>query len=139
MLDKPDYYYDQSAVIPYRVSADGLEVLMVTSRKRKRWVVPKGIREPQLSAAASAAKEAMEEAGIEGRLSALPIGSYQYDKWGGTCTVEVYTLEVEQVHPTWDENFRDREWVTLDEAVRRSTPQSLRALLASLPKLIPGD
>jgi len=139
MPDKPDYYYDQSAVIPYRVSADGLEVLMVTSRKHKRWVVPKGIREPQLSAAASAAKEAMEEAGIEGRLSALPIGSYQYDKWGGTCTVEVYTLEVEQVHPTWDEDFRDREWVTLDEAVRRSTPQSLQALLASLPELIPGD
>jgi phosphohistidine phosphatase len=139
MPDKPDYYYDQSAVVPFRVDADRLEVLMITSRKRKRWIVPKGIREPELSAAASAAKEALEEAGIEGRVSSAPIGSYQYDKWGGTCNVEVYTLEVEQVHPTWEEDFRAREWVSLDEAVRRSTPQSLRTLLARLPELIRGD
>lgn len=136
---KPAYYYDQSAVVPYRTTDEGLEVLMITSRKRRRWVLPKGIREPDLSAAASAAKEALEEAGIEGRLSPEPIGNYQYDKWGGTCTVEVYTLEVRQQHPIWDEDFRIREWVSVEEAVRRSAPQALRALLASLPEHVRDD
>ena len=46
----PDWIYRQSAVLPYRQGPDGLEVLLVTSRKRSRWVLPKGIVEPGLTA-----------------------------------------------------------------------------------------
>jgi phosphohistidine phosphatase len=66
----PNWIYTQSAILPYRLRGDDLEVLVITSRKGTRWVLPKGIVEPGMTAAASAAKEAMEEAGVEGRAMA---------------------------------------------------------------------
>ena len=62
----PAWMYRQSAVIPYRKRPNGLEVLLVTSRKGTRWVLPKGVVEPGMTPAASAAREALEEAGIRG-------------------------------------------------------------------------
>ena len=48
MSQVPEHFYTQSAVIPYRERNGAIEVLMITSRKRKRWVIPKGVREPEL-------------------------------------------------------------------------------------------
>jgi phosphohistidine phosphatase len=64
MRNKPDYFYRQSGVIPVRKTDEGVEVLLVRSRSGRRWVIPKGIVEPCLSPAASAPKEAEEEAGV---------------------------------------------------------------------------
>ena len=133
MRQVPDYFYLQSAVIPYRERREGFEVLMITSRKRKRWVMPKGVKEPELSPQASAAKEALEEAGIEGAVSERAIGSYQYEKWGGTCTVEVFTMRVRKVLEEWEESFRDREWVSVEEAIRRVREPELKRILKRLP------
>ena len=133
MRQVPEHYYTQSAVIPYRQRREGLEVLMITSRKRKRWVVPKGVKEPDLSPQDSAAKEALEEAGIQGFVSATPIGSYAYQKWGGTCTVEVFAMHVQEVLEEWEESFREREWVTVEEATRRVKEPELKRLLKRLP------
>ena len=126
---RPDGYYDQSAVLPYRRREGRLELLLVTSRKRKRWVLPKGIVEPDLSPAESAAQEALEEAGIRGRVAAEPVGRYEYRKWGGTCTVEVFTMEVESVLERWPEEFRDREWLSPEEAAGRVREPELRELI----------
>jgi phosphohistidine phosphatase len=139
MQDKPDYYYEQSAVIPYRDQEGKLEILMISSRKKRRWVIPKGIKEPDLSLRDSAVQEALEEAGIKGRISRLPIGVYQYDKWGGTCTVTVFTMEVEVVSQEWEESYRDREWVTLQEASARVDEAQLSRIIQSLPACLDED
>jgi phosphohistidine phosphatase len=140
MANKPAYFYIQSAVIPYRwVPGDRderLEVLIITSLKKKRWIIPKGIKEPGLPPAASAAQEALEEAGIEGQVSKEPIGSYQYQKWGGTCRVLVYCLKVEIVHETWAEDHRQRQWVDLETAIERTREEKLKSLLRSLPDFL---
>ncbi len=145
MLEKPEYYYSQSAVIPFRRKRDPLapdrgdgelEILMITSRKKKRWVLPKGVREPDLSPWDSAAKEALEEAGIEGAVSSRSAGTYRYDKWGGTCRVDVFTMAVEKVHDSWLESFRERQWVSLDEALSRVREAGLRRILRDLPALV---
>jgi phosphohistidine phosphatase len=135
MRDKPDYYYRQSAVIPYRFRHGELEILLITSRHNRRWVIPKGIIEPELSAAASAAKEALEEAGVEGRIGTESIGSYQYDKWGGTCSVEVFPLEVERVHDEWTEAHRQRLWLPPAEAAGRIEEEGLKRLILRLPTI----
>ncbi len=135
----PEYFYTQSAVIPYQERGGGVEVLMITSRKRKRWVMPKGVKEPDLSPQESAAKEALEEAGIQGAVSKVPIGRYQYDKWGGTCTVDVYTMQVKTVLDEWEESFRDREWVSLNEAVRRVSEPELKRIVQLLPEFLKGE
>ena len=67
MRSVPEYFYTQSAVIPFREQNGEFQVMLITSRKKKRWVIPKGVKEPELSAPASAANEAMEEAGIRGK------------------------------------------------------------------------
>ena len=78
---KPQYFYQQSGVIPYKIENNELKVLLITSRKGKKWKIPKGIVEPALSPSDSAAKEAFEEAGILGKVDKAEIGSYKYFKW----------------------------------------------------------
>ena len=134
MRRKPDYYYTQSAVIPYRKVDRDVEVLLISSRGKKRWVIPKGIREPSLSAAQSAAKEALEEAGIEGRVANEAVGTYKYSKWGGTCRVEVFAMEVVDIHETWPESFRERTWLSLEEAVERLDEPGLIDLFRKLAR-----
>ncbi len=141
MSDVPDYFFVQSAVIPYRQQNGDLEILMISSRKKRRWVIPKGVKEPELSAQASAAQEALEEAGIEGQVSKRPVGRYEYEKWGGTCSVEVFTMMVEKVHEEWLESYRDREWVSVKQAVRRVNEKQLKQLIQSMPEFLkqPND
>ena len=60
---------EQYGVLPYRVEASGeLRILLVTSRETGRWIIPKGNPAPGLSPPQSAAREAHEEAGLEGVL-----------------------------------------------------------------------
>ncbi|OQY48910.1 MAG: hypothetical protein B6242_01170 [Anaerolineaceae bacterium 4572_78] len=135
-LTRPDWMYIQSAVIPYRITDDTLEILLITSRKRTRWVIPKGIIEEDLEAPASAIKEAWEEAGITGRVAFdEPIGTYTYQKWGGTCHVKVFLFEVRSVFANWPESsMRDREWVTLSEATDRVQEKELKKMLNIVPE-----
>lgn len=96
MVKKPNYWYRQSAVIPFRKHNGELQVLLITSRKKKRWIVPKGIKEPDLSPQQSAAQEAWEEAGVAGPVLNTSVGTFEYRKWGGVCTVEVFAMRVQQ-------------------------------------------
>ena len=120
MRKYPDAFYEQSAVIPYRMGPAGVEVLLITAIKSGKWIVPKGVVEPASSAPASAAAEAYEEAGVSGTVGERLLGTYQYDKWGGTCTVEVFALAVETELDDWPEKeFRRREWLRPEEAAGR--------------------
>ena len=136
MSNKPDYYYQQSAVVPVRQRGDNMEVLMITSRKAKRWIIPKGIIESGLSPADSAAKEALEEAGISGEILPEVLGSYCYDKWGGTCSVQVFVMQVTQVQDVWLEDFRDRVWLSLEDAIERINEMALQKMLKKLPVIL---
>ena len=112
-----DWMYNQSGVIPIRFREGSLEILLITSRRKKHWVIPKGIIEGELSPQESALEEAYEEAGIRGAVDPEPVGRYQYNKWGGICTVEVFVMRVEEELGTWPEDFfRERRWVDLPTA-----------------------
>ena len=129
MRTRPDYYYTQSAVVPYRVRDGRVEILLITSRRSKRWIVPKGIVEADLTPQESAAKEAWEEAGVSGEVDATPLGVYRYEKWGDVCHVTVYALRVEEELAAWPEDFRTREWVSAKEAAKRVREAELKALI----------
>jgi phosphohistidine phosphatase len=132
--DRPAYYYTQSSVIPYRLQDGRPEILIVSSSQRKHWVVPKGISDPGLTPQESAAKEAREEAGVEGQVADEALGSYRYEKWGATCTVEVFPMEVTRIIPEqeWEEQHRGREWVTPEVAQQRLRQPELKPLVAAL-------
>ncbi len=129
--DRPAYYYTQSAVIPYRRAGSKIEILVITSSKKNHWVVPKGIHEPGLSAQESAAREAEEEAGVRGRVHDSAAGRYMYEKWGATCNVEVYPMEVtdELAPDIWEESHRQRLWVAPAMAAAHIKEDALKAIV----------
>lgn len=133
-VERPAYYYDQSGVIPYRIIEGKLQILVVSSRRGTRWVIPKGIKEADMSPGDSAAKEAWEEAGVKGRVSDQPLGRYSYEKWGGTCSVDVYALEVTECvdEPDREEGHRRRLWMEKDEAIASLEEAGLKELVVKL-------
>lgn len=134
----PDWIYRQSAALPYRWSNGELEVLLITSRGGKRWIVPKGIVEPGLSPQSSAAKETLEEAGVRGDVADDALGSYFRQKWGGTCEVGVYPLCVSEELADWPESgFRQRRWMSVPDALSHVDEDGLRSVVSLLPHVSP--
>ena len=132
--ERPAYYYTQSAVIPFRRTPEGKEVLITGSSSGRHWVVPKGIVDPGLSPAESARVEAREEAGVEGNVGAGPLGTFTYEKWGATCRVEVYGMEVTRILPAdaWEESHRQRTWVSAETAAAMLYQKAFGPLIAQL-------
>ena len=127
----------QVAALPWRRGANGLEIMLITSRETRRWVTPKGGRMAGKTDAEAAAQEALEEAGIEGRVDQEPVGTFRYLKvlkrraprW---CVVAVYPLEVQTEHAAWQERHqRVREWMSVAEASARVDEPDLKALIAA--------
>jgi 8-oxo-dGTP pyrophosphatase MutT (NUDIX family) len=115
----------QAAAIPLR---DG-RVCLVTSRRGRRWVVPKGTLEPGRTAAEIALQEAWEEAGLLGVLGPA-MGTYQYEKYGGICMVTVFPMSVREVQREWPERAeRKRAWLLPEEAVDLIDEPALRELI----------
>ncbi len=127
----------QSAAIPYRIENGHLQILLITSSSRKRWIIPKGFVERGLDASDSALKEAYEEAGVQGRMSVNSIGYFNYEKWGDHFRVEVFLLEVNTILQSWPEaEMRQRKWFSLPEAAAAVDQPDLRALILALPNQI---
>ena len=120
-----DFHFDQSAVIPYRKKDGELQILLITSIRKKKWIIPKGFIEFNLSAFESAKKEAYEEAGIIGANETIELGNFKIDKYGGDVLIKVYSMEVVEEHEDYSEkNLRKRKWFSLDEAVKKiETPE----------------
>jgi 8-oxo-dGTP pyrophosphatase MutT (NUDIX family) len=128
----------QSAAIPYRRAADNsLEVLLVTSRRQGRWVLPKGNIKQGMLPHTSAAREAFEEAGVVGLIERLPLGSYSQRKVaanGAATDVRVcaYAMLVNQELRNWPERaVRRRKWMRVRDAVEQVRDTALRSILAS--------
>ena len=124
----------QYAALPWR-RAPVFEILLITSRETRRWVIPKGWPMPGLSAAESAAQEAYEEAGIRGQMAAQALGHYSYNKrQRGRAKkrfrVDVFAMEVTEVLDLWPEaHERARQWVSPAEAAARVEEPELAALI----------
>ncbi len=113
----------QYAALPFKLSAAScVEVMLVTSRKTGRWIIPKGWPIKRKAPHASAACEALEEAGLLGNVGRDSIGSYSYQKRlrsGAvvTCDVQVFLLEVEGQLKDWPEKEERRfHWFSPAEA-----------------------
>ena len=136
MAVKPAYFCRQSGVVPYRLRKGNLEILLITSRKERYWIIPKGIIEHDYTARSSAAKEALEEAGVKGSVHRKLLGVYRHRKLGQTCTVKVYPMRVTRIYKVWEEADRDREWVSLKKALKRVSNQGLKRVIKKLPDTI---
>jgi hypothetical protein len=113
-----------------------IEVLLITSRKHKNWIIPKGWPHKRRTLQNSAGAEAAEEAGVFGEISKTPIGHFRILKkrWGiaRPCRVDVYSLRVTVEHDEWPEmGRRERIWLPPSEAASRIAEPELRHLILS--------
>lgn len=132
----------QVAALPWREAGEDVEIMLITSRDTGRWVLPKGWPEQREKLYEAAAREASEEAGIEGGIAHDDAGSYYYDKVRASgddqrCEVKVFPLHVEHVASKWREKRqRRRKWVTPREAARMvNEPDLARLLMGFIPNV----
>jgi 8-oxo-dGTP pyrophosphatase MutT (NUDIX family) len=124
--------FNQSAVIPYIEKNGKLQILLITSLKKKKWIIPKGIIEDNMTAMDSAKKEALEEAGVTGSVSLESYGEYQQKKWGGICHINVFALRVEKELKKWDEyKQRKRKWFPAEKAVEQIFNPDLQKIIVN--------
>ncbi|WP_293905021.1 NUDIX hydrolase [Phenylobacterium sp.] len=126
----------QYAALPWRRRADGaVEVLVITSRESRRWVIPKGWPMQDKAPGECAAQEAFEEAGVVGAPGRKTLGTYHYDKRLRSGRLQhvrvlVYGLEVREERDIWPEmTERDRNWTTAAEAAGLVDEPELKSLL----------
>ena len=118
--------------------------MLVTSRQTRRWIIPKGNVDLGMSPHAAAAQEAKEEAGVLGKVSRDPLGSFTYDKYivGGLCVsakVAVYPLAVREVMDEWKESkWRRRKWFAIDEVDEAIQEPGLREIISSFAATMRG-
>ena len=109
----------QSGALPYSIVEGRVVFLLVTSRRTGRWIFPKGSISAGMTPWDSAAKEALEEAGVVGEIATEAVGSYQNSDKGMLVDVDLYPLRVESQLDNWDEmHQRLRHWALLAETKR---------------------
>lgn len=125
----------QYAALPWRVRNDEIQILLVTSRRTRRWILPKGWPMDGLKPTEVAAREAEEEAGVTGIVDKTAIGRYRYMKLlrDGVelpCRVEVFALKVTDASPDWDEmDARARRWCSVAEAAGAVVEPQLKLVI----------
>jgi 8-oxo-dGTP pyrophosphatase MutT (NUDIX family) len=126
----------QYGALCWRPGADGVEVLLITSRDTGRWVIPKGWPMPGLAPEAAAAQEAWEEAGVDGQINPLCIGRFGYQKCLSVdatvpCAVTVYGMRVARLAKAFPEaKERQRKWFSLPEAATLVAEPELALIIA---------
>jgi 8-oxo-dGTP pyrophosphatase MutT (NUDIX family) len=128
----------QYAALPYRMEGRQLQILLVTSRRTRRWIIPKGWPMKGLAPHEAAATEAAEEAGITGDISDRAIGSYRYlkrlkdERSTMAIQVIVFPLQVAGHAPTYKEDGqRSSRWFRCSEAAKQVAEPALQHLIRS--------
>lgn len=131
----------QHAALPWRVTDGVLEILLITTLRTRRWIVPKGWPADEAAAHECAAREALEEAGVSGEIGEKPIGSFRYIKQrkagdGVPCRVEVFALEVMAQRRVWPEkNLRELRWCCVADALALVGEPGLRQVIAKFAQI----
>lgn len=128
--------FAQAGAVPCRIVDGELEVLLISTSSGKHWTIPKGLIDPGVSVVETIHNEAMEEAGIKGKLLDPAIGTYSFSKWGGICQVSVFVMIVETLLDDWLEaDIRHRKWVPCCEAAMNVKHADLGRLILKVQEI----
>lgn len=125
----------QFGALCWRVKGSDVQILLVTSRHTKRWILPKGWPVDGETPAKAAANEAWEEAGAKGKVIPICLGIYSYNKRRTKreplpCVVAVFPMNVGGTEKKWPESKqRQRKWVSPRKASRMVDEPELARIL----------
>ncbi|KAA0687373.1 DNA mismatch repair protein MutT [Neorhizobium sp. P12A] len=135
MNNTPPKPIQQYGALCFRPTIQGPEVLLITTRETKRWMIPKGWPIVGLKPRKVAELEAWEEAGIIGRAYRKPFGDFAYDKRMADGSevrpvVAVFLLEVVRQRKRFPEmTERPAAWLSPDDAAHRVAEAGLERLI----------
>ncbi len=133
----------QIAALCWRLRKGRVQVLLITSRETRRWVIPKGWPMEGRLGHEAAELEAWEEAGVKGAIDARALGQFGYDKLhpfkpAQRCEVTVYPLRVARLEARFPEaGQRQRKWFSAKSAARMVAEGGLAELFRSAGKTLP--
>ncbi len=125
----------QIAALCWRFRRGKVEVLLVTSRETRRWIVPKGWPMDGRSLSEAAEIEAWEEAGVKGTVGVEVLGIYHYDKTHPSepakkCRVSVFSLRTNRLEAKFPERKeRRRKWFSAQKAAKSVAEPELAKLI----------
>ena len=125
--------HKQYGAVPFRKRNGTIEVLLITSRRSKRWIIPKGWAKNTPRQTAKA--EAFEESGVKGKVARHALGAIEYRKKIGRrrtvrCRLEVFPLAVKSRKKKWPERGqRQRCWFKLSAASKQCSDPALGRLI----------
>ena len=113
------------AAVCYRLNREGEVEFLLVRTASGRWTFPKGGVDDDVSAAAAAAREAFEEAGVRGRVESSSFARYLHRKRNPfrrararETAVEAYLCRVLQLQAPLEID-RDPTWFSANRAKRR--------------------
>lgn len=132
----------QVAALVWRRGEDGvIEILTITTRRSKRWSVPKGWPIRELTSAEAAAQEAWEEAGVRGTVEPEPLGNFVYTKsrapYGPQMrmTASIFALQATEISDEFPEaGQRKRAWRSVENTAEILTEPELKAIVRAFER-----
>ncbi len=125
----------QFGALCWRLNNGKVQILLVTSKKSRRWIVPKGWPQNGATPAEAATTEAWEEAGVRGKAQTTCLGIFSYIKAMPDCdtlpcVVAVFPIKVTSVASIWpDKGERKRKWVSPRKAAAMVVERELAGIL----------
>jgi len=140
-----DQLRTQFAALCYRMRAGEPEILLITTRRPRRWIIPRGWPVHGATPCQAAETEAWEEAGVEGKMLNSCIGIYSYIKVmrSGAQTpvmVAVFPMKVKKLREKFPEaGERKRKWFSAKKAAARVDEPELKQIIRNFdPRLLRG-
>ncbi len=133
----------QFAALCYHMVRDKPEILLITSRRSRRWIIPKGWPIDGKTPAQVALTEAWEEAGVQGKVHERCLGLFSYHKALGAergvpCVAMVYAVRVKSLAADYPEaDQRKRKWLRPKKAAALITEPELAHIVRNFhPRLL---
>lgn len=134
LVRRPEWV--QVGALCYRHKKGKLQILLVTSRGTRRWIIPKGWPMQGKHGAPAAKQEAWEEAGVAvAQIDSEPLGEYRYRKKMASglalpVTTLVYPCEVSKLAKTYpEESQRKRKWFAPKKAAKKVLEPELKKMI----------
>lgn len=121
----------QFAALCYRIVNGKAQVLLITSRRGGRWIIPKGWPMDGKTPGEAALQEAWEEAGVSGKVAGPCLGLFSYHKdmerkSDLPCVAMIYPVRVKSLAKDFPEaGMRKRKWMSPKKAAARISDPEL--------------